>query len=618
MSTKKQSKLFQEFPPIATKEWEDVIAVDLKGADYDKKLVWKTLDNFKVKPYYRDENLQEIDFLEGLPNEFPYVRGIKNNNDWLIRQDIVVQDCKNANEKAKNAISRGAQSIGFIKFGENKYNVKELIDGIDLNTIEINFICTGKDLVVKVVTDFTEIIKEKGFNQEKVCGSIDVDPIKTLLLKGKCDESETIYFDLLKDLIIATKNLPLFQVIGIAGSFLKNSGASITQELGFALSCAVEYLNQLTDRGLKIDEIANKIRFNFGITASYFPEIAKFRAARLLWANILKSYNVSNGATMITHAATSFINSTLYDPYVNMLRTTTEAMSAALGGVDSLTINPFNAAYEMSNEFSDRIARNQQIILKEESHLNKVVDIAAGSYFIENLTYSIAEESWKLFLETEEKGGFLAAIKEGSVQTTIETMAETRCKNLNTRREILLGTNQYPNFTEQINADICDCALNPCDCAVEGAYIHTLKPFRIANDFEKLRLTTDKQDKQPTAFMLTIGNLAMRKARAQFSCNFFACAGYNVVDNNGFDTIEAGVKAALEHKAEIVVLCSSDDEYETFAPEAFKAINGKMLFVVAGSPACMDALKAIGIENFIHVKSNLLETLKAFNKFLGI
>lgn len=619
MSTKKQIKLFQEFPPVTTKEWEEVINIDLKGADYDKKLVWKTLDNFKVQPYYRDENLEEISFLEGQPNEFPYVRGVNYDNDWLIRQDVVVDDCKKANEKAKNAISRGAQSIGFIKFGENDFKVKDLIDGIDLNAVEINFICGGKDLILKVVKDFTEIVKEKGFNPEKVSGSIDADPIKTLLLKGNCCESETVCFDMLKELILQTKHLPEFQVIGIAGSLLKNSGASITQELGFSLSYAVEYLNQLTDRGLKIDEIAPKIRFNFGVTASYFPEITKFRAARLLWSNILKSYHIGKDCGKIfIHAATSFINNTLYDPYVNMLRTTTESMSATLGGVHSLTVNPFNAAYEMTTEFSDRIARNQQIILKEESHLNKVADITAGSYFIENLTNSISEEAWKLFLETEEKGGFLTAIKEGSVQTAIETMAEKRCKNLNTRREILLGTNQFPNFTEQIKTEICECALNPCDCSVKGATIHTLKPFRLANDFEKLRLTTDKKEKRPTAFMLTIGNLAMRKARAQFSCNFFACAGYNVVDNNGFDTIEAGIKTAQEQKAEIVVLCSSDDEYLTYAPETFKAINGKMVFVVAGKPACIDELKATGIQHFIHVQSNLLETLKDFNKELVI
>lgn len=612
-------KLFDEFLPVSTEAWEETITADLKGADYEKKLIWKTLDNFKVKPYYRSENLTDLNYLEGVPEQFPFVRGYKEDNDWLIRQDIIVTDCKSANQKAKDAIERGAQSVAFIKFGNNEYGVKALVDGIDLNRVEVNFVCDDTKMLLQMADDLLEIISIKKFNREKVSGSFDCDPLKTLLLKGCCAGGEQASFDVLKLLIEKTKELPKFQVIGVSGAFLKNSGASITQELGFALSCGVEYLNQLTDRGLKADVIAKKIRFNFGVTGSYFPEIAKFRAARLLWAHIVKSYEVCECAGIMTiHAATSFINNTLYDPYVNMLRTTTESMSATLGGVHSLTVNPFNAAYEMSNDFSDRIARNQQIILKEESHFNKVADVAAGSYFIENLTNEIAQQAWKIFMDTEEEGGFLTAIKAGSVQTAIETMADTRRKNMSTRREILLGTNQFPNFTEQIKDEVCECALVPADCTCEGAYIRTLKPFRLANEFEKLRLATDSNAKRPMAFMLTIGNLTMRKARAQFACNFFACAGYEVVDNNGFETVEEGVKAALDRQAEIIVLCSSDEEYATFAPAAFEAINHKALFVVAGNPECTEELKAKGIQHFIHVRSNLLEVLKDFNKALGI
>ncbi|MDD4848738.1 MAG: methylmalonyl-CoA mutase family protein [Bacteroidales bacterium] len=619
MNTKNQNKLFQEFPAISTEAWETAIAADLKGADYEKKLVWKTLDNFKVRPYYREENLENIAYLEGKPNEFPFIRGFADNNDWLIRQDIVVDDCEKACQKAKNAVAHGAQSIGFIQLGDNDFCVKTLIEGIDLNVVEVNFTCRGQINVQQAIEDLFSVIQSNGFDPTKVSGSIDADPLKTLLLKGKCCHEESVCFDFLQSLIEKTKNLPHFQVIGVSGAFLKNCGASITQELGYSLSCGVEYLNQLTDRGLKADEIAKNIRFNFGITGSYFPEMAKFRAARWLWAHIVKSYGVDESdGKMTVHAATSFINNTLYDPYVNMLRTATEAMSATLGSIHSLTINPFNAAYEMSNEFSDRIARNQQIMLKEESHFDKVVDVAAGSYFIENLTNEIAEQTWKIFLDVEEQGGFLEAIKKGTIQANIENMAETRRNNMKTRRDILLGTNQFPNFTEHRTEAVCECALTPCDCTREGAYIHTLKPFRLANDFENLRLATDQQEKRPIAFMLTIGNLGMRKARAQFACNFFACAGYEVMDNNGFQTVEEGVQAAIDQKADIIVLCSSDEEYAVFAPEAFEKIQKRAIFVVAGNPECVEELKAKGIEYFIHVRSNLLEMLKTFNHTLSI
>jgi methylmalonyl-CoA mutase len=298
-----------------------------------------------------------------------------------------------------------------------------------------------------------------------------------------------------------------------------------------------------------------------------------------------------------------------------MLRTQTEAMSAVLGGVNSLTVLPYDAAFKNSGEFSERIARNQQLLLKEESHFDKVVDPAAGSYYIETLTNKIAEQAWKIFIETEENGGFYQAVKTGTVQKTIKTMAVSRLKAVSARREILLGTNQFPNFNEIAEKPQKDINKHVC---TGDAKIETLPPLRAAQEFEDLRFSTQNAAKRPVAFMLTIGNLAMRLARAQFSCNFFACAGYEVIDNLGFKTVEEGVAAAEKAGADIIVLCSSDDEYAELAPVAFNASKGKAILVVAGAPACMDELKNLGIEHFINVKSNVLETLKSFNKLLGI
>ena len=258
-------------------------------------------------------------------------------------------------------------------------------------------------------------------------------------------------------------------------------------------------------------------------------------------------------------------------------------------------------------------------MLKEESHFDKIVDPSAGSYYLENLTASIAEQAWKLFLNIEDKGGFYAAIKEGYIQDEIKSSSKARMEAIAKRREILLGTNQFPNFNEIANSKIektkvCGCCHGDNSCA-------TLKPLdfsRGAVQFEELRLATEKSGKRPKVFMLTIGNLAMRLARAQFSSNFFACAGYEIIDNLGFKTIEEGIATARKVNADIIVLCSSDDEYAEFAPEANTAIGGKEIFVVAGAPACADELKAKGINNFINVRSNVLETLKGFNNQLGI
>jgi methylmalonyl-CoA mutase len=292
---------------------------------------------------------------------------------------------------------------------------------------------------------------------------------------------------------------------------------------------------------------------------------------------------------------------------------------------------PFDYSYKTPDEFSERIARNQQLLLKEESHFNKIVDPGAGSYYIEKLTDSIAEQAWKIFLTIEEKGGFYATLKEGYVQKEIKATSQARFEAVAKRRETLLGTNQFPNFNEQVAGKIepyCDCGCgglvdcecgDSCECNVKEGALETLDFRRGAIQFEKLRLATEKSGKRPKVFMLTIGNLAMRLARAQFSSNFFACAGYEIIDNLGFQTAAEGVAAARKAKAGIIVICSSDEEYAEFAPQAFEAIGGgKEIFVVAGAPECTEELKAKGIANFISVRSNVLETLQSFNKQLGI
>lgn len=316
---------------------------------------------------------------------------------------------------------------------------------------------------------------------------------------------------------------------------------------------------------------------------------------------------------MVAHAATSEFNQTIFDAHVNLLRSQTEAMSAALAGVDSITVTPFDKAYKTPDEFSERIARNQQFLLKEESHLDKVVDPAGGSYYVETLTVSIAQEAWKLFLQVEENGGFLVNVNNHTVQDAVNASAEKRHTDVARRKEILLGTNQYPNINELAASKI---EHNGCQCCCHGETEQNgkgLSAKRAASDFEDLRLATEAAQNRPVVFMLTIGNLAMRLARAQFSSNFFGCAGYEIVDNLGFNTVEEGVEAALAKNADVVVLCSSDDEYAELAPAAFKALDGRAEFVVAGAPACADDLKAVGINNFIHVRSNVLETLQAFN-----
>ena len=247
--------------------------------------------------------------------------------------------------------------------------------------------------------------------------------------------------------------------------------------------------------------------------------------------------------------------------------------------------------------------------------MDKVVDPAGGSYYVETLTVAIAEQGWKLFLATVDEGGFFASVGEGKVQAAVNASCEKRHTDVARRKEILLGTNQYPNINEKAADKIETTGCCHCGCGTEKGP-NALVAKRAATEFEELRLATEAAAKRPKVFMLTIGNLAMRLARAQFSTNFFGCAGYEIIDNLGFNTVEEGVDAALEKGADVVVLCSSDDEYAELAPAAFKYLDGRAEFVVAGAPACTDDLKAVGIKDFVHVRCNVLDTLRDFNNRL--
>ena len=626
-----KEKLFSDFTAPSRQEWRDKIEVDLKGADYQKKMVWRTNEGFSMEPFYRKEDVDKLPLVNALPGEFPYVRGNKAaDNEWHVRQDIQCECPKEANAKALDILNKGVTSLGLRIPAEqvSAEYIEQLLEGIYVDCVELNFVtCQRKSLELARI--LVAYFQKRGADAERIEGSISFDPLEKMLTKGK--DTSAVLADA-KALVETFAAYPKFRPVAVNAYKLTNAGAYSYQDLGYALAWGNEYLAELTEAGVAPELAAQSIKFNLGIGGVYFMEIAKARAARMLWAQIVSQYtDCKESAKMHVCAFTTTYNQTLFDSYVNMLRSQTEAMSAALGGVDSIVVTPFDEPYEVPTEFAERIARNQQLLLKDECHFDRMVDVAGGSYFIEELTSALATQAWKLFLAVEEEGGFLAAAKAGTVQNTINETNKTRHANADKRREFLLGTNQFPNFTEKsegkVPRPVC-CVANATDktaaCChspleeTEGATIPAIKTSRLASDFEALRLGTEKAAKVPVAFMLTIGNLAMRQARAQFSCNFLAAAGYQVIDNLGFKTVEEGVDAALAAGADIVVICSSDDEYAEYAIPAFRYLNGRALYVVAGAPACTEDLKAAGIENFIHVRSNQLETLKEYNAKLGI
>jgi methylmalonyl-CoA mutase len=622
----KNEKLFPEFPPVSTKEWEEKINTDLKGADYEKKLIWKTDEGFSVRPYYRSEDLDNLNYLNVLPGETPFVRGIrKENNHWAIRQDIPVETIAEANQIARDAVKKGATAIGFkVKEVTTHKQMNMLLDGIDVTKTGIHFISSRSyPLTLEL---FIYEITHRGIDASQITGSMNFDAISYLLLHGDFYNSRASNLDEAEYLIQTVhKKLPGFRAITINGSLFSNAGATIVQELAYSLASANEYLNDLTGKGLTIDEVAGKLFFSFGIGSNYFMEIAKLRAARLLWSTLVKQYKPKSEETlkMYIHSSTSRWNKSVYDPYVNMLRTTTEGMSAALGNADSITVLPFDIPFREEDEFSRRIARNQQLILKEEAYLDKIVDPASGSYYIENLTHSIATHAWNRFREIEEKGGFIECIKQGMIQDELAETSRKKEMDIVQRKTVFLGTNQYPNLNEKMLDSI---QITAQDNQESSSKYKKIRLHRGAESFENVRLATEryirKGNKRPSVFLLQIGNLAMRKARAAFTTNFFGCAGYEIIDNQGFATTNDATAAVKVASPNIVVICSSDEEYATLggpvASDVKKAIPGVQV-VVAGYPKdILETLKTAGVDDFIHVRSNVLETLKKFNTQFGI
>jgi len=622
MDKNKQSLLFENFPPVSTADWEAKIIEDLKGADYEKRLIWKTNEGIPVRPYYRAEDLETLPFMESMPGEAPYLRGTKTkNNDWIIRQDFEEADPEQANRLAREALEKGAQAIGLnIQNIETSKDLNNLLEGIDLEKVPLHF-QNGTDYPAF----FEMLVSYAG--EKSLKGSLDFDPLAWLLLYERFHKSRDASFDRATKLInMAKDHQPEFRVINIHGQHTHNAGANMVQELAYGLSQAVEYLAAFTEKGLKPEEITPHLQFTFAIGSSYFMEIAKLRVARVLWSKVVEAFIANSEKTdsaaekaskMFIHAVTSNRNKSIYDPYVNMLRTTTEAMSASIGGADSLCVTTFDHSFKKPDDFGYRMARNQQIILKHEAYFGKVADPAAGSYYIENLTHELAQASWKLFTNIEAEGGFIRAVESENIRKSIEEMCQKRDQDIAIRKRIFVGTNQYANSEERV--------LDKVEPRAQLSDMSALRQYRGPQAFEALRMAVENHAKKgfdiPKVFLFTYGNPAMRKARATFSGNFFSVAGYQIIDNLGFGDIKSGVQAATDTGATIVVFCSSDEEYLEMAPAAkmIKESNPETIVIVAGNPReIINELNDAGVDHYIHIRTNVLESLTRYNEILGI
>ncbi|TGK59398.1 methylmalonyl-CoA mutase [Leptospira wolffii] len=622
-------KLFSEFPPVPTDDWTNLIQKDLKGADFDKKLVWETQEGFKVRPFYRKEDLKGKEWLlSNLPGKFPYSRSTRKlANDWNIRQDIDATDLSTAKSLAEEAIQNGVSSLGFVIANSvsdrkgipvtSKKDLGFLLQGLPLSEITLHFVAEERSPEI-----YSWLPKDK-----KLVGGLGYDPYRILARKGKSGGHgpETL-LPILKE---SSKTSEHFRGLTVHSSTFRDSGSTIVQELAYTLALGSEYLFRLGELGLSPEVVNSQTIFQFSVGPDYFLEIAKFRAARTLWAEIFSAYSSEKGEKSLPFlsAETARYNYGIYDLHNNILRGTTEAISAAIGGAEIIQVLPFDHLLQPADSFSLRIARNVQLLLKHESYLDKVADPSSGSYYIETITDSITEQAWKLFSEIEKDGGFLAALQSGKIQASIRESRKKKEENYSTRREIFLGTNQYPNAKDRIqNKDLNKNLQSPALTSVSGEIVCDPIPEFFAGDaIEEIRILTEnwesKNKSAVKALLLPLGDLKMKKARAIFSLNFLGCAGITTIDPGSYESAEEALAGIAKENPQVVVFCSSDEEVSDWVAKILPKIQGtnKPLALVAGYPKdTVPALEAAGIGGFLHVKSNLLETLTDLQKRLGI
>ncbi len=604
-----------DFVRGSSEAWKEQIIKDLKGKDISR-LTWKSPEGIEVAPFYTSETTKDLSFAVPLSKMLPYLRQHDpETNDWYVRQDILVSNENEANKKAKSLARLGVNELGFFfTDGRKGFDPGKLLNGLDPTKHRLCF--SGGDSSPEILENFMRWLKNEKIPSANLNAGIEYDPLEEYLITGLKDfpEKEII---ITRDLVKKSLGTGI-RSISISGFAFANMGANITEELGFSLAMASDYISVLSEMGLEANDIASKMQFKLGTGSNYFFEIAKIRALRWLWLVLTNAFSINKTLAQKLHiqAIPSSFNKTILDPYVNMLRYTTEALSSAIGGADSINIFPFNSVAKTSGAFSERIARNTQIILKEESYINKINDPAAGSYYIEELTSLIANETWNVFLNIEAKGGFIEALKNGLIKEIIEKSHSSRLDNINSRKEILLGTNNYPDISENHLLSV-----DPDSSAGDGSGYDINKRFhgfRGAGDIEKLRDAVSLSGGK-TAVLFPFGDTSTRSARITFSSNFIGCSGIRQTDLTGIKDIEEGIKKCNELNPAIIVFCSSDNEYAQYVPSIIKKLTGKTVFVIAGNP--VDSNKELvkaGVTHFIHIKSNLYSSLSHILRDSGI
>lgn len=672
------------FPDVSVEAWKESLEKVLKGASFDKKMVVKTYDGIDIQPLYTKADWSAENNPSGFPGAAPYTRGNtvdgRSVDGWDIRAVHAKADISIANDEILDDLERGVTSIvlklddaGQAGLDSDDAQAAELAgrNGIMISSVE-----DLDDLLDGVLLDLASVTLDAGaqavpaaallaalwekreVSNEGAMAAFNVDPLGALAASGSLPKDIGNALSEMATLAKTTsENYPNVTAVKVDTSAYYGAGATETLDLAIALATGTAYLRSLCDAGLSVDDAAQQMIFSFANGADIFPGIAKLRAARYLWAQVIKASGGSDEASAINlHAATSARALSKRDPWVNILRTTTTCFAGAIGGADSITVLPFDYHCGLADGFSRRIARNTQVVLQEESYLNKVIDPAGGSWFIESLTEQYVDKAWSLFQEIEGKGGMAAVLQSGWVQDQIAVTWDARLKNIAKRKDALTGISEFPNIAEDaVVREIPDYAkliakaktrlstsrsneLSGTDfksltaAALKGAtigvmaqslkgdecYVTALPAHRLAEGFEKLRDAADDYKAAngdfPKIFSANIGAIAKHTGRASFAKNFFEAGGVEATQNNGFTSIDDLKAAFTQSGAKVAVICGSDGQYAEQAEEfasILKSVGAKKIYL-AGRGEFND------IDQSVSIGSDVLATLQDLHTVLGM
>ncbi|WP_066221664.1 methylmalonyl-CoA mutase family protein [Formosa haliotis] len=595
MSTKKKT-LFSNFNPVTKSEWLEKVNIDLKGADFNKKLVWKNLSAINIQPFYNTEDA------------LSYLKNTGENAQALVNyRSIKVTAADEANALALKAEEEGMNGLVFQL--DETCSPSELLKGINLNTTAIAFVITPN--TIAFATDFFAYAKNNVTDTSNLKGYFDLGMVSNYVTTAKLDPQ---VFETLTKVMTLGKAFSNFKCVTISGTTFLDSGANQVQEIAYTLNALVYVIEQCEAQGVSAESVFNSLHVQLAIGSEYFVEMGKYRALNSLLHKIAETYGVSKIDYTLT-AKTSVWTKSVTDAHTNMLRATTEAMSAILGNVDGILVDAYDSEFNAASDFSSRISGNITTILKEESYFGKVSNPVDGSYYIEEVSTQIAQKALDLFKETETKGGFVAAFEKEWIQEQIAEIRQEKIKLISQRRLPMVGVNKYPNLMETVNAKVLS--------SLPENHLKVLTPRRAALEIEALRKISEamvgEAGKRPIIELASFGNLTMRKARAAFAYDFMGVSGFNVWQEQSYESAELAAEASAKSESRVVVICSSDADYEVNAlpfVKKFRALNRDKVLLLAGNPvAILDDLIQAGLDGCIHMKSDVIDTIsKVQNK----